>query len=341
MDAADPRATIEDTATWEAPPRRRTDPAAAPVLSVTGFEGPLDWLVELARTRRIDLEKISIVALINSFEAAMLEALAPQAAAPTLARWADWLVLAADLTVMRSRLLLPADAAATRDAEAEAETLRRLLLGRAALTAAADWLERRPQLGRDVFARGASDAARATRRGRAGDITALLRACLVALALPEDRGRPIGCQPNRSGPRPTPSCVSGACWPGSARRGAGWAPFCRPSRPARPIGSGAAGRRWRASSWVGSDSPAIARSRSSRRSPSGRSWSHAKRSDAHGLRGAPELRRRRRWRFLGGSASLMIGSWIPSRYRQSWSSLRPKLSHLADTTTLGRSWQPA
>ena len=319
MDAADPRATIEDTATWEAPPRRRTDPAAAPVLSVDGFEGPLDWLVELARTRRIDLEKISIVALINSFEAAMLEALAPQAAAPTLARWADWLVLAADLTVMRSRLLL----------------------GRAALTAAADWLERRPQLGRDVFARGASDAARATRRGRAGDITALLRACLVALALPEDRGRPIGCQPNRSGPRPTPSCVSGACWPGSARQGAGWAPFSRRSRPARPIGSGAAGRRWRASSWVGSDSPAIARSRSSRRSPSGRSWSHAKRSDAHGLRGAPELRRRRRWRFLGGSASLMIGSWIPSRYRQSWSSLRPKLSHLADTTTLGRSWQPA
>ncbi len=188
MDAADPRAAIEDTAAWEAPPRRRTDPPAAPVLSVDGFEGPLDWLVELARARRIDLEKISILALIESFEAAMLEALAPQAAAPTLARWADWLVLAADLTVLRSRLLLPADAAATRDAEAEAETLRRRLLGRAAITAAACWLERQPQLGRDVFARGASDEARATQRGRAGDITALLRACLVALALPEDRG---------------------------------------------------------------------------------------------------------------------------------------------------------
>jgi segregation and condensation protein A len=47
---------------------------------------------------------------------------------------------------------------------------------------AADWLDRRPQLGRDVFPRGAPEL---TASGRAGDITDLLRACLVALRVPE------------------------------------------------------------------------------------------------------------------------------------------------------------
>ncbi len=190
MDAAqaDPRRVDEDAATWETPPRRPPDLSAAPVLSVEGFEGPLDWLVELARARRIDLQKISIVALIAAFEAAMLDALAPQAAAPTLARWGDWLVMAADLTVLRSRLLLPADAAETRDAEAHGEALRRLLVGRTAISVAADWLDRRTQLGRNVFARGRSDAASPAQRGRAGDVTGLLRACLVALALPAEAG---------------------------------------------------------------------------------------------------------------------------------------------------------
>ncbi len=188
MDAADPHGETEDTAAWEAPPRRRPDPGAVPVLWVEGFEGPLDWLVELARTRRIDLQKISIVALIAAFEAAMLDALAPTVAAPPLARWGDWLVMAADLTLLRSRLLLPADTASSREAEAAGEALRRVLVGRAAISAAADWLERRTQLGRDVFARGLSEEASPAKRGRAGDVTGLLRACLVALALPADAG---------------------------------------------------------------------------------------------------------------------------------------------------------
>jgi len=98
---------------------------------------------------------------------------------------------------LRSDLLLPSDAPAARAAQAEAEALRRALAGRAEAAAAADWLERRPQLGREVFARGRPEAGvpgLAQRAGEvtgpaeavAGDITALLRACLVALRVPAE-----------------------------------------------------------------------------------------------------------------------------------------------------------
>ena len=96
--------------------------------------------------------------------------------------------MAADLTLLRSRLLVPADAAAAQDAHDEAERLRKHLLGRAEISRAADWLEGREQLGRDVFTRGQADGAGVVRAGRTGDITALLRACLVAIRLPAEAG---------------------------------------------------------------------------------------------------------------------------------------------------------
>ena len=68
--------------------------------------------------------------------------------------------MAANLTLLRSRLLLPPDAPEAKAAQDEAEALRRQLTERAHVVATADWLERRPQLGRDVFRRG-SPAARA------------------------------------------------------------------------------------------------------------------------------------------------------------------------------------
>ena len=152
----------------------------------------------MARARKLDLSKLSILALVEAFGAAMTAALDGTAAvrpAPDLARWADWLTLAADLVRLRSDLLLP-DAPAARAAQAEAEALRRALTGRAEAVAAADWLERRPQLGREVFARGRPEAgvpgpADRARQGTgpaaavAGDVTALLRSCLVALRVPE------------------------------------------------------------------------------------------------------------------------------------------------------------
>ncbi len=180
--AGQTRPHLESDAEWEA--RDRPAPSgAAPLLSVDGFEGPLDWLLEMARAQRIDLAKLSIAALIGAFTAALDAALTGRevTAPAALARWGDWTVMAANLTLLRSRLLLPPDAPETKAAQHQAEALRRQLIERARSAEAADWLERRPQLGRDVFGRGRA-AAGAGKRSVA--VTDLLRACLVALRLP-------------------------------------------------------------------------------------------------------------------------------------------------------------
>ena len=109
--------------------------------------------------------------------------------------------MAAALTEMRSRLLLPPDAPQARAAANEAEALRRQLIDRAQMDAAADWLDRQSQLGQEVFVRsrpGASPAGRVGGAGQGflggsrwhagvGDITELLRACLVALRVPAEQ----------------------------------------------------------------------------------------------------------------------------------------------------------
>ncbi|NPD70042.1 hypothetical protein HN018_24715 (plasmid) [Lichenicola cladoniae] len=94
---------------WEDPPRRLPE-TTAPVLSVEGFEGPLDWLLEMARTRKLDLARLSILALVEAFGEAMDRALIPGAPVAALTRWAAWTVMAAQLAELRSRLMLPADA---------------------------------------------------------------------------------------------------------------------------------------------------------------------------------------------------------------------------------------
>ena len=165
---------------WEDPVR--PSPRAAPVLAVVGFEGPLDWLLELARAERIDLRKLSIRALVEAFAAALERALAASGRAD-LSRWGEFLSMAAQLTLLRSRLLLPdgRDAKAARD---EAEALRRQLLEGDAMRRAAAWLDGRTLLGRDVFGRGVSaDEQQAS--GRVADIADLSRACLVVLRVPE------------------------------------------------------------------------------------------------------------------------------------------------------------
>jgi segregation and condensation protein A len=173
-----------EIAAWEDPPRGAAADSA-PVLSIDGFAGPLDWLLEMAQARKIDLARLSIVSLIEAFATALEAALAPRIGgrAAELGRWAAWLVMAATLAYLRSRLLLPSDSPEARAAEDEAEALRHRLVSRAQARAVADWLERRPQLGRDVFGRGAADSRESD--GRVGDITELLRACLVALHVPE------------------------------------------------------------------------------------------------------------------------------------------------------------
>jgi segregation and condensation protein A len=163
----------------------------APRLSVAGFDGPLDRLLDGARARKIDLGSLSIAALIEAFVAALQAALADPAGV-RLEHWAVWTVTAATLTELWSRLKLPADSPEARAATAEAEALRAQFAGRALMLAAADWLEQQPHLGQDVFRRGRPQAS-APERG--GDLTDLLRACLPVLHVPEEQAAALRPRP--------------------------------------------------------------------------------------------------------------------------------------------------
>ena len=123
---------------------------ASPWLDLAGFHGRLARLLALARARRIDLARIALPVLVDQLVAALREA----GGRTPLALQADWVVMAAWLVQLRARLLLPADAEARDAAAAEAAQLRRGLARLDAVQEAARWLDARPRLGRDVFARG-------------------------------------------------------------------------------------------------------------------------------------------------------------------------------------------
>ena len=128
--------------------RGSTEPAM--IVDVEGFEGPLDLLLALARQQKVDLSKISILALANQY-LIFVEA----ARKLRLELAADYLVMAAWLAYLKSRLLLPQAAdgegpSAEDMAMALAYRLRRLEAFREVATR----LMGRPQLNRDIFARG-------------------------------------------------------------------------------------------------------------------------------------------------------------------------------------------
>ncbi|MGA8649781.1 MAG: ScpA family protein [Xanthobacteraceae bacterium] len=132
----------------ELPERDPDEPAL--VIDVEGFEGPLDLLLTLARQQKVDLAKISILALADQYLAFIEEARKLR-----LELAADYLVMAAWLAYLKSRLLLPEqhepDGISAEDmATALAQRLRRL----EAIRHVAEQLLNRPQLGREVFARG-------------------------------------------------------------------------------------------------------------------------------------------------------------------------------------------
>jgi segregation and condensation protein A len=164
-----------------APPEPAADPdGAAPdalLLKLEGFEGPLDLLLDLARAQKVDLARISIVALVDQY-LAVIEG----ARQVTLELAADWLVMAAWLTWLKSRLLLPAEPDAAEEGEQAAGRLTERLRELQAMRTAAAWLGARPQLGQEVFPRGAPEDLTETDRSRlALDIPALVRAYLAAL----------------------------------------------------------------------------------------------------------------------------------------------------------------
>jgi segregation and condensation protein A len=130
------------------------------IVDVEGFEGPLDLLLTLAREQKVDLAKISILALANQY-LEFIEA----ARRMRLELAADYLVMAAWLAYLKSRLLLPEAAgpegmSAADMATALAQRLRQL----EAIRIAATKLFERPQLGRDTFDRGDPEAIEEIRR---------------------------------------------------------------------------------------------------------------------------------------------------------------------------------
>lgn len=163
----------EPTALAETPPPPDAD---ALLLHLDGFEGPLDLLLELARAQKLDLARISILALVEQY-LAVIEG----ARRVRLELAADWLVMAAWLTWLKSRLLLPKGLEAADEGEAAAEVLAARLRDLQVVRAAAIWLGGRVQLGQDVFARGEPEDLTETDRSRlALDLPGLLRAYLAA-----------------------------------------------------------------------------------------------------------------------------------------------------------------
>ncbi len=123
------------------------------VVDVDGFEGPLDLLLELARRQKVDLSRISILALAEQYLAFV-----ESARRYRLELAADYLVMAAWLAYLKSRLLLPDPPKADEPSAADLATALALRLRRLeAIREAAKLLAGRAQLGRDVFARGQAE----------------------------------------------------------------------------------------------------------------------------------------------------------------------------------------
>jgi segregation and condensation protein A len=129
---------------------RRVSGDATLVVDVDGFEGPLDLLLQLARDQKVDLQKISILALAEQY-LAFIEA----ARKLRLEIAADYLVMAAWLAYLKSRLLLPPD---ENDEEPSGEELAAALARRLkhleAIREAGRRLMAFARLGIDVFPRG-------------------------------------------------------------------------------------------------------------------------------------------------------------------------------------------
>ncbi len=146
---------------WETPSFENMPAAGeAFVVDIDGFEGPLDLLLALARTQKVDLAKVSILALVEQYLGFIAEA---QRMKLELA--ADYLVMAAWLAYLKSRLLLPKekDNAETASAEELAQKLSFRLMRLNAMRDQAAILFTRRRLDQDVFARGQPEHVKVTR----------------------------------------------------------------------------------------------------------------------------------------------------------------------------------
>ena len=147
------------------------------MLRLDGFEGPLDLLLDLARSQKLDIANISILSLVDQY-LAIIEG----ARRVRLELAADWLVMAAWLAWLKSRLLVPAAVEEAEDTVLLAETLAGRLAELQTMRHAAQWLGALPQLGVDVFPRGVpEDLTETDRSGLRLDLPGLLRGHIAAL----------------------------------------------------------------------------------------------------------------------------------------------------------------
>jgi segregation and condensation protein A len=129
------------------------------MLDLDGFEGPLDLLLELARDQKVDIIRISILELAEQYLTFINTARELR-----LELAADYLVMAAWLAYLKSRLLLPKQESDEEELSAEemAELLAFQLKRLEAMKAVGEKLLERPNLGRDFFGRGDPEEVRVT-----------------------------------------------------------------------------------------------------------------------------------------------------------------------------------
>src|SRR5262245_15610213 len=144
---------------WEDPADMPTAGEAL-IVTLEGFEGPLDLLLVLARTQKVDLAKISVLALAEQYLTFVERALKQR-----LELAADYLVMAAWLAFLKSRLLLPKEHGKEDEPTGEelAARLAFRLMRLDAMRNAAGQLMTRKRLGRDVFTRGQPEGVRTIR----------------------------------------------------------------------------------------------------------------------------------------------------------------------------------
>lgn len=129
-------------------------------IDIEGFEGPLDLLLALARTQKVDLSKISILALVEQYLSYINEARRLK-----LEIAGDYLVMAAWLAFLKSRLLLPSEKIENGEQTAEelAQRLAFRLMRLEAMRHAMAQLMTRKKFGQDVFGRGMPEGVRIVR----------------------------------------------------------------------------------------------------------------------------------------------------------------------------------
>lgn len=152
-------------------------------LDLDGWEGPLDLLLALARSQKVDLKALSILALVEQYLAYLDDARALR-----LEIAADYLVMAAWLAYLKSALLLPRDPLETPSPEELATRLQLRLERLNAMREAGARLIARDRLGRDVFPRAAPEGLRMEKHAR---WTAEIYDVIAAYARISARSRPV------------------------------------------------------------------------------------------------------------------------------------------------------